>query len=212
LKPCKNYCLIQDPVILARYRRIYRNRRKNLRNSTIWSWITSSGNIAEYAHIAKNARIFLRFVLQITLFASWITTFSRLIAFGEVFNSKHFGNLLHSNSLIKKLEIVWHIPWGDSPYYTFVKISALCGYFLAQLAHSHIILHYVTTQGRDLNKIIIRIYMPWFWTPTRFSFFERKNLFLSPYRRMCQYRRECPISRNFGRYWAPCSKVYHIFL
>jgi hypothetical protein len=41
-----------------------------------------------------------------------------------------------------------------------------------------------------------------FPTPTRFSFFERNNLFLFPYRRMCQYRRIC-LPKNFRRYWPP---------
>ena len=46
---------------------------KNLGNFTIFSLNTFSANIAECANIAENAqyrRIFLRFILQITLWAS----------------------------------------------------------------------------------------------------------------------------------------------
>ena len=42
-----------------------------------------------------------------------------------------------------------------------------------------------------------------FRTPTLFFIFEQKKIFLFPYGRMCQYRRNF-LAKNFRQYWPPC--------
>ena len=73
--------------IPAQYRR---NRQKDLRNFTIFSWNTSSANITKNPQYRL---FFLKIYIKITLWASWMTSLSWL----------HFPNLLFSTLIWLRL-------------------------------------------------------------------------------------------------------------
>ena len=72
--------------------------------------------------------------------------------------------------------------------------------FLAEILLANIA-EFITFKNCSTYDVISNAYA--------FFIFWPKILFLFPYRRMCQYRRNF-FAKNFRRYWAPCN-LYHIF-